>query len=84
MIRVEITLDKAGAGAHLERIGYIEISNDLTGTATRANYVVKVFDRSGKRLVRRAFVRRWPRHRRTATALVAEALKQAYPEDAER
>jgi hypothetical protein len=81
VIRVEITLDKAGAGTRLERIGYIEISNDLTGTATRANYLVKVFDRPGKRLVRRAHVRGWPRHRRTATALVAEALKQAFPED---
>lgn len=82
MIRVEITLDKRGAGVDLERIGYIEISNDLTGTATRANYLVKVFDRTGRRLVRRAQVTRWPRHQRTATALVAEALKQAYPEDA--
>jgi hypothetical protein len=80
MIRVEITLDAGGLGLRKARIGYVEIANDCTGSGARGNYDVRVFDRQGKRVVRTARVENWPRNAKTATALIAEAFKQAYPD----
>lgn len=75
MIHVPIILDSYGLGTNCRPLGALAIINDGTGTATRGNYTVRQFDRTGKRVVREARLENWPRQAKSPVQLLAAALK---------
>lgn len=54
----------------------VVITNDGTGSSSRANYDVKLFARSNGRLVRTARVENWSRNAHPAWRLLAAAMKE--------
>lgn len=53
----------------------IEIANDGTGTASRANYDVRLYARNDGRLVRTARVENWPRNAKPAWRLLQAGME---------
>lgn len=76
MIRVTIELDSFGLGTNVTSLGEVIIANDGTGTRTRGNYKVKVYGKTGLKVIREGRLENWPRLAKHPVDLVAAALEQ--------
>lgn len=74
MIHVDCELRSAIDG-HRENLCSVEIANDGRGTASRGNYVVRLYARNNGRLVREARIENWPRKSKPAWRLIQAALE---------
>lgn len=80
MLVVKIELHSANTGQTSE-IGRMRIYNDGTGTKERGNYVVEVFRKSTKNVLRKSTVKDYPRLDYNVWRLVSRALRAAFPEE---
>lgn len=77
-MRVTVDLDSAYGPHRDETLGVLEIVNDGTGDASTGNYLVTLYGKKG-RLMAVSTIKGWPRLRRHAWDLVAEALLRLRP-----
>lgn len=74
MIVVEANLLSAISSSRDANLCRVEIANDGTGSASRGNYVVRLYARNDGRLIRTARVDNWPRNAKPAWRLIQAAL----------
>lgn len=80
MILVTSNLVSANGPDKDRKLGSITISN-VGGTNSLGNYHVVLHSAGARsRVVREAYIEKWPRNERTAQALVAMAYAQLFPE----
>lgn len=77
MIVVKADLISAVSDSNNEHLGMMTISNDGTGTASCANYDVKLYSRGkNPRIIRTARLEKWPHNDKTAWDLITAAVKK--------
>lgn len=74
MIRITIEILPFGFEDNKRTVGSMEIYNDATGTATRGNYVFKLFDKLGRKRFT-GEIKDFPRKQLTTWDLLFRILK---------